>query len=141
MIRRPIFSQSWHHVAELRPRGLPHAPISRHTYRGQTWYIVQDTSGGRYHRLSPQAYVLVSRMDGTNTVQALWDEACRTRGDDIPTQDAVVELLMQLHANDLLHSDIPPDTAEPFDRYRKRRSQKWKQWLKNPLSLRIPVLA
>ncbi len=139
-MRRPIFSQSWHHVAELRPRLLPHARIYRHTYRGQPWYIVQDSSGGRYHRLSPQAHALVSRMDGANTVQALWDEACRIGGDDIPTQDDVVELLMQLHANDLLHSDITPDTAELFDRYRKRRSQKWKQWLKNPLSLRIPVL-
>lgn len=139
-MRRPIFSQSWHHVTELRPRLLPHARIYRHTYRGKPWYIIQDSSGGRYHRLSPQAHALVSRMDGTNTVQALWDEACRIGGDDIPTQDEVVELLMQLHANDLLHSDITPDTAELFDRYRKRRSQKWKQWLKNPLSLRVPVL-
>lgn len=139
-MRRPIFSQSWHHVTELRPRLLPHARIYRHTYRGKPWYIIQDSSGGRYHRLSPQAHALVSRMDGTHTVQTLWDEACRIGGDDIPTQDEVVELLMQLHANDLLHSDITPDTAELFDRYRKRRSQKWKQWLKNPLSLRVPVL-
>lgn len=139
-MRRPIFSQSWHHVTDLRPRLLPHTRIYRHTYRGQIWYIIQDTSGGRYHRLSPQAHLLVSRMDGQRTVKTLWDEACEAGGDDIPTQDDVVELLMQLHTNDLLHSDITPDTAELFDRYRKRRSQKWKQWLKNPLSLRIPVL-
>src|SRR5438477_3283997 len=99
-MRRPIFSQSWHNVASLRPRLLPHARIFRHTYRGQLWYVVQDTAGSRYHRLSPSAYTLVSRMDGVITVQQLWDEACRVGGDDLPTQDEIVELLMQLHAHD-----------------------------------------
>jgi putative peptide zinc metalloprotease protein len=139
-MKRPIFSQSWHHVAPLRPHLLPQARIYRHTYRGQLWYIVQDSAGNRYHRLTPAAYALVSRMDGARTIQSLWDDACRIGGDELPTQDDIVELLMQLHAQDLLHSDVTPDTAELFDRYRKRRSQKWKQWLKNPLSLRIPVL-
>jgi putative peptide zinc metalloprotease protein len=100
---RSVFSQSWHNVANLRPRLLPHARIYPHTYRGKRWYVLQDSTGGRYHRLSPGAYVLVSRMDGVQTVQALWDEACRAGGDAIPTQDEVVELLMQLHSNDLLH--------------------------------------
>lgn len=139
-MRRPIFSQSWHHVAPLRPRLATHTRLYRHTYRGQPWYIVQDTSGGRYHRLSPGAYALVRRMDGANTVQALWDEACQAGGDDIPTQNELVELLMQLHAQDLLQSDATPDAAELFERYRKRRRLKWKQWLLNPLSLRIPLI-
>lgn len=137
---RQLFSQSWHQVANLRPQLLPQARTYRHTYRGQAWFIVQDSAGGRYHRLSPAAYALVTRMDGTSTVQALWDEACRAGGDDIPTQNEVVDLLMQLHAQDLLHTDVSPDAAELFERYRKRRRQKWKQWLMNPMSLRIPLI-
>lgn len=137
---RSVFSQSWHNAAELRPRLLPHARIFPHTYRGQRWFVLQDSTGGRYHRLSPGAYRLVSRMDGSRTVQALWDDACSAGGDAIPTQDEVVELLMQLHSNDLLHCDVTPDAAELFERYSKRRKQKWKQWLTNPMSLRIPLL-
>lgn len=135
-----VFSLSWHNAAELRPRLLPHARIFPHTYRGQRWFVLQDSTGGRYHRLSPGAYLLVSRMDGSRTVQDLWDEASRAGGDQIPTQDDVVELLMQLHSNDLLHCDVTPDAAELFERYSKRRSQKWKQWLTNPMSLRIPLI-
>jgi putative peptide zinc metalloprotease protein len=137
---RSVFSQSWHNAAKLRPRLLPHARIHPHTYRGQAWFVLQDSTGGRYHRLSPGAYELVSRMDGVRTVQALWDEACIAGGDGIPTQDEVVELLMQLHSNDLLHCDVTPDTAELFERYSKRKTMKWKQWITQPTSLRIPLI-
>lgn len=137
---RSVFSQSWHNAAKLRPRLLPHARIHPHTYRGKRWFVLQDSTGGRYHRLSPGAYVLVNRMDGVRTVQDLWDEACSAGGDTIPTQDEVVELLMQLHSNDLLHCDVTPDTAELFERYSQRKSLKWKQWITQPTSLRIPLI-
>lgn len=139
-MRRSFFSQSWHNVAELKPRLLPHARIYRHVYRGDPWYVVQDTTAGRYHRVSPGAFAMLSRMDGSRTMQSLWDDALKQGGDQIPTQDEVVELLMQLYTNDLLHCDVTPDAAELFERYRKRRRQKWKQWLLNPMSLKIPLI-
>lgn len=139
-MRRSVFSPSWHQVAELRPRLLPHARIHSHTYRGQNWFVLQDPASARHHRLTPAAYAFVRGMDGRRTVQALWDEACRCSGDHIPAQEEIVELLMQLHAQDLLYCDITPDAAELFERYRKHRSKKWKQWLLNPMSLRVPLL-
>ena len=137
---RSVFSQSWHNAAKLRPRLLPHSRIFPHTYRGKRWFILQDSTGGKYHRLSPGAYALVGRMDGVLSMQELWDDACRTGGDAIPTQDEMVELLMQLHSNDLLHCDVTPDTAELFERYKKRKNLKWKQWLMQPTSLKIPLI-
>ena len=135
---RTLFSQSWHAVAELKPRLLPGARVHRHVYRGQVWYVVQDQGGGRIHRFSAQAHALIRRMDGRTSVQALWDEACRAGGDDIPTQNEVVDLLIQLHAADLLQTDMTPDAAALFERYRKRRDQTWKQWLMNPMALKLP---
>ena len=137
---RPLFSQSWHSVAELKPRLLPSARIHRHVYRGQVWYIVQDQAGGRYHRFSSAAHAMIGRMDGNATVQTLWEEACRGAVDEIPTQNEVVDLLIQLHAADLLQADITPDAAALFERYKKRRDQTWKQWLSNPMALKLPLL-
>ena len=137
---RSLFSQSWHSVAELKPRLMPGARIHRHVYRGEIWYVVQDQAGGRYHRFSPAAHALVMRMDGNATVQSLWDQACRDAPEEIPTQNEVVDLLIQLHAADLLQADIPPDAASLFERYKKRRDQTWKQWLMNPMALKIPLL-
>jgi putative peptide zinc metalloprotease protein len=139
-VARTLFSQSWHAVAELKPRLLPGARVHRHVYRGQVWYVVQDQGGGRYHRFSAPAHALIQRMDGRTTVQALWDEACRAGGDGIPTQSEVVELLIQLHAADLLQTDMTPDAAALFERYRKRRDQTWKQWLMNPMALKLPLI-
>jgi putative peptide zinc metalloprotease protein len=137
---RSIFSPSWHNVARLRPRLLAQARFSRHVYRGEPWHVVQDVSGGKFHRLTPGAYALVRGMDGEHTVQELWDRACRSGGDDTPTQNEVVELLSQLHANDLLHCDVSPDAAQVFERFRKQRRSKWKQRLGNPMSIRIPLI-
>jgi putative peptide zinc metalloprotease protein len=137
---RSVFSQSWHNAAKLRPRLLPHSRVFPHVYRGKQWFVLQDSAGGKFHRLSPGAHLLVSRMNGILTMQELWDDACKAGGDAIPTQDEMVELLMQLHTNDLLHCDVTPDTAELFERYKKRKNLKWKQWLTQPTSLKIPVL-
>lgn len=139
-MKRSVFSQSWHNVAHLRPRLLPHTRIHSHMYRGKQWFVLQDSTGGRYHRISPDAHKLVSRMNGVQSVQELWDEACRAGGDAIPTQDEVVQLLMQLHSSDLLHCDVTPDSAELFDRYRKRKRLKWKQWFTQPMSMRLPLV-
>ncbi len=137
---RPLFSQSWHSVAELKPRLIAGARIHRHVYRGQVWYVAQDRAGGRYSRLSPAAYDFVQRMDGKTTIQAMWDACCEGNHGDIPTQNEVVDLLIQLHSVDLLKADVTPDAAALFERYKKRRDQTWKQWLMNPMSIKIPLI-
>lgn len=139
-MRRSVFSPSWHKVATLRPRLLPNARLFSHVYRGQHWYVVQDNTSGRHHRLSPSAYRFAIHMDGLHTVQELWDETCRHAGPDLPTQEEIVDLLIQLHTHDLLHcATITPDAVELFERYRKHRRRKWQQWLLNPMSLRFPL--
>lgn len=137
---RSLFSPSWHSVAQLRPRLIPQARVHRHVYRGQVWFVVQDQTGGRYHRLSAPAHALVLDMDGARTVQQLWEHANRDGAGDVCTQNELVELLVQLHAADLLQADATPDSAALFERYRKKRRASLKQFLLNPLSLKLPVL-
>lgn len=56
-----------------------------------------------------------------------------------PTQDEIVHLLAQLHASDLLQSDISPDSLEVFDRFVTQKRTRLKQMLLNPMSLRLPI--
>lgn len=137
---RSLFSPSWHNVADLKPRLIPQAKINRHLYRGQVWYVVQDQTGGRYHRLSAAAYALLLGMDGSCTVQQLWERANLEGTGDACTQNEVVDLLVQLHAADLLQADANPDSAALFERYRKKRRATLKQFLLNPMSLKIPLV-
>ena len=136
---RSLFSPSWHSVAELRPRLNPQAKVSRHVYRGQVWYVVQDQTGGRHHRLSAPAYALLQGMDGVRSVQQLWERANFAGSGDDCTQSEVVELLVQLHAADLLQADASPDSAALFERHRQKRRASLKQFLLNPMSVKLPL--
>lgn len=134
-----LFSPSWYRVASLTPRLRSHARLHRHQYRGQTWYVLHDRSNERFHRFSPAAFSLIGLMDGTRSVQTLW-ELCSTRlGDTAPTQPDVVQLLSQLHAADVLQCDIPPDTAELLARRDTQRQRKWQRRLMNVFAWQFPL--
>jgi putative peptide zinc metalloprotease protein len=135
----PFLSSSWYRVARLRPKLRDHARIRRHRYRGRIWYVLDDRLSSRVHRLSPSAYIFVALMDGRRTVDDLWSNVVRQSGESAPTQDEIVHLLAQLHASDLLQSDISPDSLEVFDRFVTQKRTRLKQMLLNPMSLRLPI--
>ncbi|RKP52314.1 M50 family metallopeptidase [Trinickia fusca] len=139
MARNP-FSPSWHSVAALKPRLMPYATVQRVIFRGRPWYVVQDQTGGRVYRLTTAAYALIAGMDGRTTVQTLWERANASESRDACTQPEVVDLLTQLHAADLLQTDVAPDSADTLDRHRRKRREIIKQWLLNPMSLKLPLL-
>lgn len=134
-----LFSPSWYRAAGLQPRLRSHAEIYRHHYRGQLWYVLHDRLSGRQHRFSPAAHYVIGLMDGRRTFQQIWEIATEHLGDDAPTQDEMIRLLGQLHGSDLLLCDVPPDSAELFQRHQKHRRLKWKQQWLSPFSLRFPL--
>lgn len=139
MAREAYLSEEWHRVARLKPRLRSHVRIHRHRYRGQTWYVVQDHASGRYHRFSPAGYQLAGLMDGKRSVDALWKDLVERFGDEAPSQTAVVNLLSQLHAADLLETDVAADPAEMLQRRGKQMRRKMFQRAGNPVSIKIPV--
>ena len=137
---KAFLSQNWYRVAKLKPRLRRHATLYRSRYRGQTWYVLQDRTSGRFHRFSPSSYRVISMLDGTRTVQEVWDIICEQMDDQTLTQDEVIRLLGQLHNSDVLLGDIPPDIDELSDRGSKQRNRKMMMSFMNPLALRLPVL-
>jgi putative peptide zinc metalloprotease protein len=92
------------------------------------------------HRFNPAAYYLIGLMDGQRTVQQIWDSAGHRFGDDVPTQQETIQLLGQLHAAEVLQSDVAPDVAELLRRTRKGKPSLWLQNLRSPLAIRLPLL-
>ena len=134
-----LFSPSWYRVARLQPRIRGHARFHRHHYRGQLWYVLQDHSSGRSHRLTPAAYHLAGLMNGERTTQQIWEAATERLGDEGPTQDETIRLLGLLHFADVLRCDVSPDTLELFRRSQRREQSEWWQRFVNPLALRFPL--
>lgn len=135
----PLLSNAWYRVAGLRPRLRSHARLHRHIYRGAVWYLLQDPASGRVHRFTPAARVLIAAMDGQRTVDELWTIANERLGEEAPTQDEMIRLLGQLHAADLLQSDVTPDAAELFTRGEREQRARMRRSFANPMALRIPL--
>jgi putative peptide zinc metalloprotease protein len=138
-VTRPLLSTNWYRVRALRPRLRGHVQIHRHEYRGQVWYVFEDRVGGRHHRFNFASYRVIHLMDGRRDMDAIWRLLTEKVDDDTPTQDDLIRLLGQLHAADLVLSDVTPDAAELFDRRRKHERRKWLGRIGNPVALRIPL--
>jgi putative peptide zinc metalloprotease protein len=138
-MRSSLFSPSWYRVSSLKPRLRSHAQIHRHEYRGETWFVLQDHTSGRFLRFTPGAYSLIGLMDGQRTVQEIWEAGQARVADEGPTQEEIIRLLSQLHATDVLLCDVSPDTLELFRRYEKKQMMKWQQNIRNPLSMRFKL--
>ncbi len=135
----PLLSNSWYRVADRKPRLRSHARLARHRYRGEVWYLLQDPASSRVHRFTPAARLIISLMDGTRTVAQLWEHANRRLGEHAPTQDEMLQLLGQLHAADLLQSDVTPDVAELFARGEREDRARHRRSFANPMALRFPL--
>ena len=134
-----VYSSSWYRVSSLRPRLRSHVRIHRHRYRGEVWFVLQDHVSGRFHRFSPLANFIIGMLDGERSVDEIWTVSYERHGDNAPTQDEVISLLTQLHAADVLISDVPPDVMELKDRSDKKvRQERTARW-RSPLSVKVPL--
>ena len=136
----PILSNWWYRVASRKPKLRSHARLHRHRYRGEVWYLLQDSASSRVHRFTPAARLIIAMMDGNRSVDELWAIANRQLGENAPTQDEMIQLLGQLHAADLLQSDVTPDVAELFARGEREEKARYRRSFANPMAIRIPLL-
>ena len=120
-----------------------HIYIQRRDYSGERWYILQDKSNGRFHRLTPSAWRLISAMDGRNSLNQILATAAKPEfyvdKEEIPTREDLLHLLQYLHVADLLVCDLPPNTQELFARREHKKQQRWTRLLMNPLTWNIPL--
>lgn len=136
----PLYSSFWYRVAKLRPALRQHVESHRHVYRGEVWYLIQDPASGRMHRFAGAAQRIIGLMNGSRSVQEIWDAIEAADPDNLPTQDEVIGLLGQLHAADLLSVRISPDTQELFRRAQARQRKRRRSRFVNPLAIRIPLI-
>ncbi|MBV1877475.1 MAG: hypothetical protein KUG79_07530 [Pseudomonadales bacterium] len=145
----------WETYSEMRPRLRPHVGIDRQHFRGERWYVLQNTANGRFHRLSPAAYELVGRFDGQSTLAELLTRIvgparptvvatqAETQNENLDLEmdeEAIIQLVKQLSNADLLQLE----QRLPVEFYRQRvsvqqRMNGWRRFL-NPLALKIPLL-
>lgn len=139
MTARSIHSPLWHLAEKLKPRLREDCAIERHVIRGTVWHVVRDRFSTKVHRLSPAAYSVLLRMDGTRTFDRIWREVVTQFGEDAPSQDQILHTASELYAANLLQSDAAVDESDLAERGRKERKHLPLANLKNPMLIRIPL--
>lgn len=134
-----LFSPNWYRVADLKPHLRRNSELHRHVYRERVWYVLQDRINGQFHRFTPEAYELIGRMDGRRTLQQIWEEACSTLGDRMPTQQDVIDLVSQLYQANAIQADKQADISELHGRRGREKRQRLLQKLMSPFGLKLPL--
>jgi putative peptide zinc metalloprotease protein len=133
------FSESWYRIADQHAALRPHVRVRRQFYRGELWHVLQDPINNQFFRLRAAAYDFVARLRLNKTISQAWEECLAANPESAPGQEDVVKLLAQLYMANLLHSDLPPDSAKLFERYKQRREREVQSRLLNIMFARIPL--
>ena len=133
------FSESWYRVAGLKVSLHHTVRMHKQRFRGETWYVLRDPFNNQYFRLRPEAHDFVVRLRPDRTVEQVWEECLERNPDNAPGQEDVIQLLTQLYYANLLHFEMPADSAKLFDRYQKRQQREIKTKLLSIMFIRFPL--
>jgi putative peptide zinc metalloprotease protein len=133
------FSESWYRIAGLKVSLHHTVRMHKQRFRGETWYVLRDPFNNQYFRLRPEAHDFVVRLRPDRTVEQIWEECLDRNPDNAPGQEDVIQLLTQLYFANLLHFEMPADSAKLFDRYQKRRQREIKSKLLSIMFIRFPL--
>src|SRR6266542_3390022 len=134
------FSESWHRIANQRLWLRADVRIRRQNFRGERWFVIENPLTNEFFRLTPAAYAFAGRLDPTRAVEAVWRECLEKFPDEAPGQEEVVQLLAQLYFANLLQYDRGTNSAELFERFKKRQQREWRARLLNIMFIRFPLL-
>ncbi len=134
------FSESWYRVANQTICLRPVVKTRRQNFRGERWIVLENPFSNQYFRLRPAAYEFVSRLRPDRTVEQAWQQCLERFPDEAPSQEAVIQLLAQLYFANLLQYDLAADSAQLFERYKKRKQREIGFRFLNIMFMRFPLL-
>ncbi|MFN3823414.1 MAG: peptidase M50 [Pseudorhodobacter sp.] len=132
-------SQVWYRVRALKPALKPGLEIALHSYLGRKWFVLRDPVGGTVHRFTAEAYAIIGAMDGVADLGAIWQATLDRLGPQAPSQDEVLNLMIQLYQADLVLVDVVPLAEELVERMGRKRARKRGRFFRNPMSVPVPL--
>lgn len=137
-MQESLFSSLWYRYSQQRPQLRSHVTVQQQRYRDQVWYLLIHNTNGNHFRINHIAYQFIGRLDGSHTVEEIWNSLLESLGDNTPTQDEIIKLLAELDQKDLVRYDAIPDIPRMFRRKKQTLKQKHRVLI-NPFSFGVPL--
>lgn len=134
-----VFSDQWYKVASLNVSLNSSSYIKKQFYRGQKWYVIEDSFNNQFFRVREEAYRFLSRLDSSKTVEQIWEESLKDDNEDTPTQDEVISLLTSLHHKNLLYFKNRADSEQLLHRAQLKHEKKLKGKVFSFLYFKVPL--
>lgn len=104
-----LYNSHWHLVSGQKPRLRRDVSIHRQYYRDELWYVLTDSLRNKYYRFRPAAWQFITQLNGSVTIQAIWEACLKEAPENAPSQDEVIHILTQLNQARLLQWELPPN--------------------------------
>lgn len=134
------FSESWYQVAQLQVGLLPTVKVHKQQYRGQVWYVLQDSCSDKYYRVQELGYKFLASLDHRKTIEQAWLDFIDANPHHAPSQDDVIALLSQMHQMSLLYFRSESQSDEIFRRFKKQKTKEKLTHLIAFIYFRLPLL-
>ena len=133
------FSESWYQVAPLKLALLPTVKVHKQVYRGEEWFVLQDSCSEKYYRVRPFAYRFLMELTAEKTFEEVWMSFVERHPKDAPSQEEAIQLIAQLHHANILHYRSQSDHDVLYSRYQKVKERETLGKLMAFLYVRVPV--
>lgn len=124
---------------KIKVRMRPDLIINKQRYGGQSYYIIKDPVGLRYFRFREEELFLLTQLNGYKNLDDIrhdFVEKFRPQRLSVPELEKFVAQLLQAG---LATAQTPQVGQRLYERFKKRRRDKWKQALMNVLYIKVPI--
>ena len=130
--------QLWQQLAPQRLRLRDTVSIDSLSYRGRSWYLLRNQLDRQQMRVNKRTQQMLSRLEGQRTLQQAAEPLLNSDVDAVTRQE-LLGVLLQLHAAEMLTSDLPQNMqALVAQQGRRRRQKAISRWFRI-MSPRLPL--
>ncbi|ASJ70628.1 M50 family metallopeptidase [Granulosicoccus antarcticus] len=139
MKQDPLFSEHWYRVKDLKLRLASDVVVYRHRYRKVPCFVLHRKSTSAYHRVDTAVFKMIAELDGSVTLDSVWQRALEIQGNQAPTQPQLIGLLARMHEAELLSVNRKLDAEQLFSRSKDNARKDARQRYLNPLFLKFTL--
>lgn len=134
-----IFSPLWYKVSDLKLKLKEDISIQKQSSMGKIAYLLHDRILNKHFRFQGNAYYFIGLINGTRSVDHIWKHLNEKLEDDAPTQIEIVQLIIQLAANDLIKVSGLCRFLESYRQGQEHQKKNLINKLMNPLSIKLHI--